>query len=54
MPRKVEPPEVEVVIDDSSEARVAYLDALKIVVRDVLEKRRRQAETNKLQPPRIA
>jgi len=48
-----EPLDVEVVIDTSPEAQAAYLEALKIVVRHIRD-RREQREDNKLTPPRVA
>jgi hypothetical protein len=42
MPRKVDPElEIEIIIDDSPEDRAAYLETLKIVLRDIHEKRER-------------
>jgi hypothetical protein len=47
MSRKVDPElEIEIIIDDSPEARAAYLEMLKIILRDIHEKRERAREHN--------
>jgi hypothetical protein len=46
-PRKVDPElEVEIVVDNSPEARAAYLETLKIILRDIREKRERTKQEN--------